>query len=154
MISAASIKKHPLHPMLIPLPIGLWLFSLFCDVMTLRTGSGVWKSCAFYTMAGGVAGALLAALPGAWDLYRMRPSRAKRIGIWHMCINLTVVTLYAVNLWWRWRFCSWSIRPLELGLSVLAVLLLAVSGWLGGEMVYVHGVAVDPVDEGAQGRKE
>jgi hypothetical protein len=38
-------------------------------------------------------------------------------------------------------------------LSVVAVVLLAASGWLGGEMVYVPGIAVAPADETAAGKK-
>jgi uncharacterized membrane protein len=34
-------------------------------------------------------------------------------------------------------------------LSVLGIILIAVSGWLGGEMVYVHGVAVEPQRDAA-----
>ena len=52
------------HPMLITLPIGLWLFSFACDRIYQFGGEdAVWKTVALYTMAGGVAGALLAAIP-------------------------------------------------------------------------------------------
>jgi uncharacterized membrane protein len=35
-------------------------------------------------------------------------------------------------------------------LSVLGIILITISGWLGGEMVYVHGVAVEPQQDTAQ----
>lgn len=140
MIAKASIMKHPIHPMLIPLPIGLWLFSLFCDLAWHRSGNPTWNACALYTMAGGAVGALLAALPGLTDLYYLPERPVKKIAIWHMGINLAIVVLYLVNL--RWRFTS---AP-QIGqtlLSGLAILLLMVSGWLGGEMVFLHGAGVE-----------
>jgi uncharacterized membrane protein len=32
MRTPASIAKHPLHPMLVAIPIGVWIFSLVCDL--------------------------------------------------------------------------------------------------------------------------
>ena len=64
----------------------------------------------------------------------------------HMSINLTVVALYIVNLYLRRRGIE-SNTPVWL--SVIAVVMLAVSGWLGGKMVYVHGVAVETPPEPA-----
>ena len=143
MIATASIAKHPLHPMLVALPIGMWFFSLVCDVAALATGDMAWSGMAYYAMAGGVISALLAALPGLVDLFTMNPSFVRRLGIWHMGINLLVVALYVVNLLWRRGSDPEAVGPFVL--SLVAVLLLGVSGWLGGELVYVHGVAVEPV---------
>lgn len=141
MIATASIAKHPLHPMLIPLPIGLWIFSLACDIIAVWTGNQTWWITSLYAMGGGVIGALIAALPGFVDLFTMHASKEKRLGLWHMAINLTIVVIYVVNfLWRRTSPDNWG----QVALSVVAILLLTVSGWLGGEMVYVYGTAVDP----------
>lgn len=145
MRTRASVAKHPLHPMLVPLPIGLWIFSLVCDLVYLANGAEIWSTLALYSLAGGIIGALLAALPGLFDLYKLPASRAKKLGLWHMSINLSLVTMYVINYLWRTNADPGAMGPLTL--SIVAVLLLAVSGWLGGEMVYVHGVGVEPVDE-------
>lgn len=145
MISKVSVAGHPVHPMLVPLPIGLWIFSLVCDFVFFAKGTAIWSTLALYTMVGGIIGALLAALPGLYDLYNMKHSEAKRIGLWHMSINLSLVTLYVLNFLWRRNAEGAPIGPFVL--SFFAVLLLAVSGWLGGEMVYNRGVGVVPVDE-------
>lgn len=143
MRSPAGIGGHPLHPMLIPFPIGWWVLSLICDVFVLIKGKGMWDIFALYTMAGGVIAALTAALPGFVDLFTMKRSPVKRIGIWHMGINLLITVIYIFNFLWRRQG-----GPTEgtVVLSAFAVLLLVVSGWLGGEMVYVHGVAVEKSD--------
>jgi uncharacterized membrane protein len=59
-----------------------------------------------------------------------------------MAINLLAVALFAVNLWLRTG--SAPSTKLPLALSVIGIILIGFSGWLGGEMVYVHGVAVEP----------
>jgi uncharacterized membrane protein len=69
MRTPASISKHPIHPMLIVFPIGLWIFSLVCDLLHLAGASGdAWLTVAFYSMVGGLIGALCAAVPGFIDL--------------------------------------------------------------------------------------
>ena len=143
MAGPASIKRHPIHPILVPLPIGLWVFSLVCDLIyVLGSHAPVWKDVACYTIAGGLVGALLAAVPGLVDLLSLSPSKAKTLGIWHMSLNLGAVGVFAVNLWLRTRGGTDADPPVLL--SVIGVILIGISGWLGGEMVYVHGVAVEP----------
>lgn len=152
MRTPASIAGHPIHPMLVAIPIGLWIFSLVCDLARVAgSADPAWGTVAFYTMAGGIAGALLAALPGFVDLLSL-PPRPRKTAIAHMLINLTVVALYAVNLWLRWS------NPVDLELpfwlSLVGIALLTISGWLGGKMVYVLGVAVDPVAVDARARDQ
>lgn len=138
MHTPASIAKHPIHPMLVPIPIGLWLFSLVCDLVHRFGASNPnWEVVAWYTMIGGIVGALLAALPGLVDLLSL-PSPVQRIGIAHMSLNLTIVVLYLINAWLR----RGGVSDGAIWLSVLSIILLGISGWLGGQMVYVHGAAV------------
>ena len=141
MRTPASIAKHPIHPMLVTIPIGLWLFSLVCDVVFRFGGGGdQWQTVAFYTMVGGVVGALLAAIPGIIDMLSL-PKYPKRTAIMHMALNLTVVGLYVINIFVR--LGNPQNVDLPMWLSLIAVALLSVSGWLGGKLVYEHGVAVD-----------
>jgi uncharacterized membrane protein len=152
MRTPANIAKHPIHPMLVPIPIGLWIFSLFCDLMVAGgSANPAWPTVALYTMGGGIVGALAAAVPGLIDLLSL-PEGPRKTALVHMTINLTVVALYVINFWMR-------ISPpvtltTTLWLSVVAIGLLVISGWLGGKMVYVHGVAVDAApDTTVPGRK-
>jgi uncharacterized membrane protein len=91
-------------------------------------------------MAGGVVGALLAAVAGFIDLLSLPPG-PRATAIKHMALNLTIVVLYVVNFWMRIE------APAGPGnliwLSLLTILLLLVSGWLGGKLVYEHGVGVN-----------
>jgi uncharacterized membrane protein len=142
MSSPASIGKHPIHPMLIVFPIGLWIFSFLCDLGYVFQGDRVWWDVAFYTLVGGLVGALVAAVPGFIDFLSIRSSEARTVARVHMLINLTVVGLYAINLWLRLWDPPLTLLPMLL--SGIAVVLLGISGWLGGELVYVHGMGVEP----------
>jgi uncharacterized membrane protein len=140
MAGRASVAGHPIHPMLVPIPIGLFVFSPVADVIVYFGGAGAWPAVAFYCMGGGIVGALLAAVFGLIDLLSLTEERVRRIGTAHMIINLTVVALFVVNFWLRWQGDGLDGTPFIL--SLIAVGLLAISGWLGGHMVFVHGVAV------------
>ena len=141
MRTPASIARHPIHPMIVPIPIGLWIFSFVCDLFYVGgSANAAWPTVALYCMGGGIAGALLAALPGLIDLLSLPPG-PRGTAIKHMAINLTVVVLYVVNFWMRLQSPG---SPGNLvWLSLIALGLLVISGWLGGKMVYEHGVAVD-----------
>lgn len=150
MRTPANIAKHPIHPMLVAIPIGLWVFSLVCDLVYAFGGTSEnWPIVARYTMIGGVIGALIAAVPGFIDMLSL-PNGIKRIALIHMSVNLTVVALYVVNVWLRLQAMQ---RHTTLLLSIVAIGLLLVSGWLGGKMVYLHGVAVQTPPEPAPSPK-
>jgi uncharacterized membrane protein len=151
MKTPANVAKHPIHPMLVAIPIGLWVMSLVCDLVRVTgTANDDWAIVALYTMIGGIAGALVAAIPGIIDMLSLQGG-LRKIALTHMAINLTVVALYAVNVWMRTRGGD---PGTTLLLSVLAIALLLVSGWLGGKMVYVYGVAVDTPPEPAPTKAE
>jgi uncharacterized membrane protein len=142
MASRAKFKKHPIHPMLVPLPIGLWIFSFVCDVLYFFSKNQIWDSVAFYTMAGGIVGALLAAVPGLIDLLSIKDPKVKQIGTFHMILNLAAVIVFSFNLWLRYTNPAGALLPVAL--SFVGLIAIGISGWLGGEMVYVYGVGVEP----------
>lgn len=154
MKTPARILNHPIHPMLIALPIGMWTFALIADAISLLgLGSSDWSKAAFYAINVGLFGALAAALPGIVDYLSIDSGRAKKIATWHMVINLTVVALYFASIILR----SQQIMPAGFWVSLAAFLLLGISGWLGGELVYIQRIAVEenlwPGDQHDERRK-
>src|SRR5215813_1633121 len=82
---------------------------------------------------------------GFIDYLSIDEAAMKRIGTYHLVLNLCAVILFAINLWLRLRLPETSRIPLLL--SIVGVVGLGVSGWFGGEMVYVKGMAVQAVEE-------
>lgn len=123
MQTPASISKHPVHPVLVVVPVGLWVFSLFCDLLYLGGAEAeIWSRLALYAMVGGFVGAFTAvALPGF---------------VAHMNVTLVVVALYALNIWLRLGDPS---HALAIALSLFGVGMLAASSWLETQLLRVHG---------------
>ncbi len=139
MTTRVTIAGHPLHPMLVTLPIGLWIFSLVSDLVFVSNGDARWETTAYLTLGGGLAGALLAAIPGLLDLLGLHDPQERRVGTYHLVLNLAIVVVQAVNFWLRSQY-EYSGSRLTVWLSVIAVAALVVSGWLGGKLVHVFGV--------------
>jgi uncharacterized membrane protein len=143
MYAKATIAKHPIHTMLVALPIGMWVFSLICDIVLRAGGSTVWAPAAYYAMGIGIIGALTAAVFGLIDLFAIpQGTRARTLGHWHLGLNLSITVLFVVNFYLRTIGTPVAVTPFIL--SIVGIAALLVSGWLGGEMVYVEGVATKP----------
>jgi uncharacterized membrane protein len=147
MKTPASIRNHPVHPMLIVFPIALWVFSLVCDI-AYHGGSHneFWKGAAFYSIAGGIVGAILAAIPGFIDYLSLTNRSIKKTATTHMVINLIVVALFLFNLGVRYN-ASADGQIFGVALSLAGISLMCVSGWLGGTMVYEGRVGVSERQE-------
>ena len=147
----AGLYGHPFHPILVTIPIGAWVASLVFDILSRTADHGAdFARGAYWLIAIGVIGALVAALFGLLDLLAIpRRTRAWRVGLTHLCFNLVVVGLFVASFIWRADRDAY--RETSAGLFVLsgiALALLVVSGWLGGMLAYRYGVRV--ADEEAQ----
>jgi uncharacterized membrane protein len=136
MASRTSVAGHANHPMLVPLPIDLFVFSFVCDLLLLYDeGNTAWNTFALYTMGAGIVGVLLATVFGLIHLVALSPSPAKRIGIWHMVLNVTAVVAFTLSLWLRPGGMPDAATML---VSLTGVALLIISGWLGRHIVFVQ----------------
>lgn len=144
MRSKARLLGHPVHPMLIVLPLGLFIAAVVFDAVYLWRGHVVFATVAYWNIAGGIVGGLLAAVFGLIDWTGI-PSgtRAKRIGLLHGGVNVVVVVAFAIA--WLTRSSAPDVAP-GTGIFLLEVIALglgSVGGWLGGELVDRLGVGVD-----------
>ena len=127
--------------MLVGIPIGLCTFSFVADLIRLLgSGKPVWFDLAFYAIAGGLVGALVAAVPGLVDYLSITSDRVRDIAFAHMITAFFVVVMFGLSLWVRWQG-DHGILPVAL--SAVGLVLLGLVGWLGGEMVFVHGMGMD-----------
>lgn len=152
MKSQFSIRGHPLHPALVGLPIGLFVWTLVSDVIYLITDNIMWYDIAFYTGIAAIVTALAAALPGFGDFFTMpMSSRTRIIATAHMVGNLTLVTLFVIAaiIAFDHGALAGTERTIVVLLHVIGVGILGLTGFLGGQMVYFHRLAV--VAEGEPG---
>jgi uncharacterized membrane protein len=137
---------HPWHPLLVTVPIGAWVASLVFDVGSfVIPGAAFLVTGSLWLIALGVLGALAAALVGALDLLAIpRHTAAARTALAHAVLNLVVVAAYTAGFLWR-RGTETGATTVGVGplvLSVVAVVLLGVSGSLGGRLAFRYGVRV------------
>jgi len=137
--------RHPIHPMLVHFPIGFLVVSFLLDLVSLGFPEVPnLVRCSFYAMLFGVVTALLAAVPGFVDYSDIRRDHAgKATATRHMTLNLMVVAIYGINLWLRSSaLTDFKISLVPLLLSLIGIVLLSASGYLGGRLVYDEGIAV------------
>ena len=144
MESRTKLLGHPIHPVLIVLPLGLFISAVIFDALFLARGLPVFAMASYWNIALGVVGGLLAALFGLIDWLAIpTATRAKRIGLLHGLVNVTVVAIFASA--WLMRRGTFDLAPdmRVFLLEVAGLLLGTVGGWLGGELVDRLGVGVD-----------
>jgi uncharacterized membrane protein len=154
MGSPASINGHPIHPMLIPFPIALWFFSLIADLIYLWRGNPAWRDwVAFYALLAGIIGAVAAAIFGIIDWLAIKDREVKKVANWHARLNVIALLIFAASFYLRTTNGSQMVGDnytIPLVLSIIGVILITISGYLGGELVFKHGVAVNPQFDTAQ----
>lgn len=143
MDSRAKLFGHPVHPMLVVFPLGLFTTGVVFDIVFLLVDNPVMAIVSFWMITTGIVGGLLAAPFGLIDWLAIpNGTRAKRIGLLHGLGNLVVMLLFII---------SWSMRvgdAVDPGgwafvLALAGIGLALVTGWLGGELVGRLGIGVD-----------
>ena len=144
MQSRARFLGHPIHPMLVVIPLGLFIAAAVLDALYYWRGDLLFATISYYNIAGGILGGLLAAVFGLRDWLAIPAgTRAKRIGLFHGVTNVVVVLLFSAV--WLARSALPDFAPSDLLLAIEggAVALALLGGWLGGELVDRLGVGVD-----------
>ncbi len=151
MRSKFSVRSHPLHPMLVALPVGLFVWTLVADLVYLGGGRNhMWYDISFWTGMVAIGTALVAALPGFGDYFTLAlKSDARVIATFHMLFNLATVAAFFVAFLLMLNDGATSGVRLVVAvvLQAAGVGLLSMSGWLGGEMVFRHHLAMIPDNE-------
>jgi uncharacterized membrane protein len=138
-----KLLGHYVHPMLIVFPLGLFVTSIVFDIIRMVTGTPVYSTVAYWMIAAGIVGGLLAAVFGFLDWRELSGgSRAHRLGKWHGLGNVLVVALFAAS-WFLRRPDPSAPSTLAILLSLLGGAVGLVTSWIGGELVERLGIGVD-----------
>lgn len=137
--------KGPLHPMFVHFPIALLVLSVTADWIGYLTGALSLQHAGWWSLLGAAAGAAVAVPAGVHDMQRADISDHVHHYVHrHMYIGLTLLGTLGVLAIWRGIVFFSSAQPSVwyLVLATAALLLIGYQGWLGGELVYRHGVSV------------
>jgi uncharacterized membrane protein len=144
MESKAKLFGHPIHPILIVIPLGSFTLSIIFDLLYFATANPALATVSFYNIAAGVLGGLVAAVFGVIDFLAIPgQTRAKSIGTWHLFGNVLMLMFFSLS--WLIRANATEGQPpvIAFAFSVVAILMGVVTSWLGGELVNRLGVGID-----------
>lgn len=136
----AQVARHPIHPMLVPVPIVCFIGALVTDITYAVTAEIMWADFSAWLLVVGFIIGVLAAIAGLIDFLGERGIRALGVAWLHLIGNLIVLMLALFNALIHTRDAWTSVVPVGLTLSIVTVLILPVTGWLGWTMVYRYGV--------------
>lgn len=132
--------RHPLHPALVHFPIACWSLAVVADFAGLLYGEAAWRWSGGL-LAVGCGMALLAMTAGLLEMSRVPEGPALRDTYWHMGAMMTALTFFSCRLLLRLEHLQ-PLAPdaLSLWLDAGGFIALAIGGWLGGKLVYGHGI--------------
>jgi uncharacterized membrane protein len=134
--STALIARHPIHPMLVPIPIMCFVGALLTDIAYYATAEMMWADFSSWLLIVGLIGGVLAALAGLTDFLGNRLIRAQAPAWPHLLGNVLVLLLSFFNALIHTRDAWTSVVPTGIILSLVVVLILPITGWLGWALVY------------------
>ena len=140
--STAQIGGHPIHPMLVPIPIACFVGTLVSDLVYWKTATIMWADVSAWLLTVGLVVSIFVVLAGLIDFLGDPGVRALRPAWIHGLGNALVIVLSIINAFVHSRDAYTSVVPTGLTLSAVVVLILLVTGWNGWSMVYRHGVGV------------
>lgn len=140
MQGKATLLGHPIHPMLVPFPIAFFVGALISDIISHWGDPVFWPRMSVVLIGLGIIGALLAAVFGFVDYLTAPLSEgAKKTATTHLILNLIVVVIFVIAFFVRLGDAT-SVAGYVL--TVLGVVVLCVSGYLGGKLVFEGGVGM------------
>jgi uncharacterized membrane protein len=142
--SVATIDRHPIHPMLVPLPIASVVGMLACDLAYATTRDPFFARASRHLTDAAIVTGLAAGVFGAMDLTGRERIRRIDAAWFHAGGNLLVIGLAVAGRIARQRDERAAVVPMGLALSAVSAAILGVTGWLGGELSYRHRVGVVP----------
>ena len=155
MAKGLRVFGHPLHAALSHVPMGLLGTALLWDALGAWRAEPTWWAVSYWSIAAGLAAALIAACAGAVDYAAIEPGDpALAAASRHFLFVLGAMMPYTVSMFARGGPGG------PKGKAVLAVLLLdgagalllSIGGWYGGHLVFHHGVGVDRRETGPSGQ--
>lgn len=142
--STARIGSHPIHPILVPIPIACFVGTLLSDLMYWQTAAMQWADFSAWLVTVGVIVGWLAGIAGLIDFLGNRVVRALPPAWPHLLGNVVVLILATFNMLIHSRDAWTSVVPVGLILSAATVVILLFTGWMGWSMVYRYRVGGAP----------
>jgi uncharacterized membrane protein len=133
---APLLVRPPLHPTLVSFPIACIGGTLLTDITYWQTAEMMWADFSAWLIAAGVILGWLAAIVGIVDLVGHRYTTAPVPAWVYAAGNLVALILATANMLVHTHDAWTSVVPWGLGLSVVTVIVLLFTTWIGWTALY------------------
>jgi uncharacterized membrane protein len=141
--SSATIKNHPIHPMMVVFPISTMVGVVVTDLVYLLTNDSFWAYASYWLVLAAVVTGIAASIFGLVDFLLNARIRRIRTAWFHLIGNLVLMAFVIVNFMIRNDDYVNTILPWGIVLSISSVIVLSFAAWFGGELVFHHKVGID-----------
>lgn len=147
MKSRLQVAGHPIHAMVVAFPIGLYNIALVWDILYVALGTEFWFRAAFWTIVFGVLGHLMAVTTGLPDYMAIRREQrsAQSAANSHLIFGVALLVIQGLNLGIRNAGVpvAGDTPVMPLIVNLIAVAVLGIQSWYGGELVYRHRIGIE-----------
>ena len=137
---------RPVHPLLVHFPIALLFLSVAADLVAFFTTSASLRDTGWWALIGAALGGVVTVAAGLFDMRRAPLEEdVHHLVHQHMKVGLALLVAILGLTFWRWTVYRQPNRPVSavyLDVALLTMGFAGFQGWLGGELVYSHGVFV------------
>lgn len=140
--TVVAIRRHPLHPMLVTFPIALLICGLASDAAYFFIEDEFWARMSLWLLGAGTFMGIVAGTGGAIELLSVAGIRQRAAAWNHFVMGTMLLAVSFTNWLWRLPDAAAAIIPLGIYLSFLGVLLVALTGWMGGKLVFEDEVGI------------
>ena len=140
--TAMAIARHPIHPMVVPFPIAFLLGVVATDLAFLFTEDAFWARVSLWLVGAGAILGIGAGIVGTLEMLLIRGIRHRAAAWNHFIMAVMLLAVAFINWLSRLDDPLGAVHGSGLYLSLLGAFLVAVAGWLGGDLVFEHYVGL------------
>lgn len=134
--SRVAIWGHPLHAMSVSFPVALTFCAFGADLLYWWSGADRWAWAALWASGTAFLFGLLAGTTGTLELLMVPGIRIRAAAWTHFVIAVMLLSLLGLNWGWRLTGYQTAVLPWGLLMSGFAVIVVSVTGWHGGKLVF------------------
>jgi len=128
--------------MLVAFPISGTFGTAFCDLAFWWTGDGFWPRAGLWAAGAAFSIGVLAALAGLAETLLV-PGVRRRAAAWsHASVAMVLLAVLGASFALRLEDATAAVLPWGSFLSGLSLVLVALTGWHGGKLVFAHQVGI------------
>ncbi|MFC0033215.1 DUF2231 domain-containing protein [Micromonospora chaiyaphumensis] len=135
MESRLRVQGHPIQPMLVTFPFGLFVSATVFDLADVAGGPAFLGEVGYWTAVAALVAAALATVAGMVDLWDVRAGRTHRTAITFNLVNAAMAALFLLTCLIRAHAPQRGATGVQVATELLALAVGSVGVWLGARLM-------------------